>query len=158
MKAAPHTRPEPADELVDVVVARGRSLFDATGAQVLAGQTAKLAASEVARLIEAGFIVDPEDKPAERIARHTGEADRRAWNLHVTAHNAATIADVLRPNRPGGELRAQQLAQLAEEIRTDALRLLALLRDGETDQPAKSDSPICVGVISNFAPTKEQAS
>lgn len=132
----------PADDLVDVVVARGRSMIDATGTQVLAGQTAKIAASEVARMIEAGFVVDPTDKPAEQIAQHTGEADRLAWNLHVTAQNASAVAIALRPNRPGGELRAQQLAALAEEIRTGALRLLALLKDGETDQPATVPLPL----------------
>lgn len=144
----------PADGLVDVVVARGHSMVDATGTQVLAGQTARLAATEVARMIEAGFIVDPTDKPAERIAQHTGEADRLAWNLHVTAQNAAAVAIALRPSRPGGEQRAQQLAKLAEEIQTGALRLLALIRDGDTGQPATVPQPLIRGAASPSAEAK----
>lgn len=146
----------PADDLVDVVVARGRSMTDATGTHVLAGQTARIAATEVAGLIEAGFIVDPTDKPAERIAQHTGEADRLAWNLHVTAQNASAVAIALRPSRPGGEQRAQQLAKLAEEIQTGALRLLALIRDGETGQPATVPMPLVRAAAPQ--PTKEHAS
>lgn len=146
----------PADDLVDVVVARGHTVIDATGAQVLAGQTARIAATEVARLIESGFIVDPNDKPAERIAQHTGEADRLAWNLYVSTQNAAAVAIALRPSRPGGEQRAQQLAKLAEEIQTGALRLLAQIRDGATGQPATAPMPLVRAAEPQ--PTREHAS
>lgn len=139
---ASRTRSAPEDDLVDVVVARGNSVIDNTGAQVLAGQTARVLASDTQRLIECGAIVDPQDRTAERTARRDGEADRLAWNLHVTAQNATTVATALRPNRPGGELRAQQLAKLAEEIRTGALRLLAQIRDGDTAQPATVPMPL----------------
>lgn len=138
-------QPAPADDLVAVVVARGRSVTDATGTQVLSGQTAKVAAAEVAHLIESGFIVTPGDAPAEQSARRGGEADRQSWNLHVAAQNAAAVAVALRPNRPGGAERAQQLAQLAEEIRTGALLLLAQIRDGDTGRPPTTPVPLIRG-------------
>lgn len=124
-------RGAPADELVSVVVARGHSVYDATGAQIFAGQTAQVPASDVTRLIEAGFIVTPGDAPAERIAQHSGEADRLAWNLHVIAQNAAAIAIALRPSRPAGAERAQQLAKLADQMHTGALQLLEQIKASE---------------------------
>lgn len=120
----------PADELVSVV-ARGCTIVDATGAHILAGNTAQVLASEVARLIEAGLIVDPADKPAEQIARHTGEAGRHAWNLFVVSQNAVGVAAALRPSQPGAALRAKQLIGYADEIRRMAEQLLQVISAGE---------------------------
>lgn len=50
-------------KLVEAEVARGRSVMDGTGARKLAGETAKVAESEVKSLRELGFIVDPKAKP-----------------------------------------------------------------------------------------------
>lgn len=45
--------------LVEAVVARGRSVIDGTGERRLAGEVAKVPASEVKSLREFGFLVDP---------------------------------------------------------------------------------------------------
>lgn len=84
MTAPTHTRPAPADELVEVVVARGNSVIDNTGAQILAGQTAKVLTGEVQRLIECGAIVDPADRaaPSNRGDHHKAEGTGAvAWNV-----------------------------------------------------------------------------
>lgn len=49
-------------ELVEAVVARGRSVIDGTGERRLAGETARILKGEVASLRAAGFIVDPKAK------------------------------------------------------------------------------------------------
>lgn len=129
---APNTA---APDLLEVVVARGRSVVDATGEQILAGRTAKVAVAEIPRLVEAGYVVDPNDQPAQRDAQQMGEAGRLAWGLHVTARNALTVAVQLRPAASGGALRAQQIGRLADEMRDGAARLLALLASNEGGTP-----------------------
>lgn len=118
-------------DLVSVVVASGHSMIDGTGASVFAGQIAKVAATEVAGLIEAGFIVDPADKPGERSARNLGEAGRHAWNLFVTSQNAVAVAVALRPSQPGAAQRAKQLIGYADEIRSMAKQFLTAVNDGD---------------------------
>jgi len=47
-------------EFVEAVVARGRTVIDSTGKARKPGQKAKVLASEVEPLQQAGFLVDPE--------------------------------------------------------------------------------------------------
>lgn len=46
-------------QLVEAVVARGRSVVDGTGARKLAGETARVPPGEIRSLRELGFLVDP---------------------------------------------------------------------------------------------------
>jgi len=45
--------------LVEAVVARGRSVVDGTGERKLAGETARVSVGEVKSLRAAGYLVDP---------------------------------------------------------------------------------------------------
>lgn len=55
-------------ELVEAVVARGRSVVDGTGKRRLAGETAQVLAGEVGSLRELGYLVDPKavEVPAQK--------------------------------------------------------------------------------------------
>lgn len=50
-------------ELVEVVVARGCTVLDASGKPKKPGETAKIPKTDVASLRALGFIVDPNAKP-----------------------------------------------------------------------------------------------
>jgi len=123
----------PAADLVEVVVAHGRSLRNAMGETVLAGQTARVPAQDVPRLIADGFVCDPNDALAEDSTRHRAEAARIAGNIgRVVQQHLSAVAFGLRPNQDGGLLRAQHFLRSVEDLRKQGEQLVAALTPAST--------------------------
>ncbi|MGN6728601.1 MAG: hypothetical protein ACTHJG_02075 [Rhodanobacteraceae bacterium] len=116
------------DGLVEVVVARGRSIVDIDGKQVPAGQTARIPREELPSIIAAGFVCDPADPATEETTRQSAEAARIAANLgRLAGQHLSAIAFGLRPNQDGGLLRARQFLAAIEDLRKQGEQLVATL-------------------------------
>ena len=112
---------------VEVVVAFGRSIVDATGNQIPAGNTAIVGTDELPRLIAQGFVVDPNDAVAQEGTKHSAEAARIAANIGRLTQNAAAVAFGLRPNEEAGILRARHFLKSIETLQAQAQQLVRVL-------------------------------
>lgn len=111
-------------DLIEVVVAPGHSIVDATGAQIPASGIAQVLLSDIPSLVQNGFIASP--------SRPESPSDSTlSWSLYTAVQSALYVASALRPGLSGSAQLAQQLATYGAKIGNYASQLLTLINDGK---------------------------
>lgn len=115
-------------DLIEVVVANGHSIIDATGAQISASGIAQVLQSDLPGLVQNGFIASPSspESPSDNTL---------AWSLFTTIQSALYVASALRPGLSGSAQLTQQLASYGAQIGNYASQLLTLINDGKVGGP-----------------------